>query len=66
MFCLGEGLHSVGHNGSGKSNVLLGVAFAIGEVGNSTTERRLLLHVRVQGAPVRVWVFGFGGLGLRV
>ncbi|KAL8446009.1 hypothetical protein Emag_004861 [Eimeria magna] len=37
-----------GHNGSGKSNVLLGVAFALGDVGNSASERRMLLHQQKQ------------------
>ncbi|KAL8271317.1 hypothetical protein Esti_004756 [Eimeria stiedai] len=39
----------IGHNGSGKSNVLLGVAFALGDVGNSASERRMLLHEGLQG-----------------
>ncbi|KAF4644782.1 RecF/RecN/SMC N terminal domain-containing protein [Toxoplasma gondii] len=34
----------VGANGSGKSNVLLAIAFALGEGGQSSTERRMLLH----------------------
>ncbi|CDI80560.1 structural maintenance of chromosome domain-containing protein, putative [Eimeria acervulina] len=38
-----------GHNGSGKSNILLGFSFALGEIGNSAAERRLLLHEGVHG-----------------
>ncbi|CBZ51392.1 putative structural maintenance of chromosome domain-containing protein [Neospora caninum Liverpool] len=34
----------VGTNGSGKSNVLLAIAFALGEGGHSSAERRMLLH----------------------
>ncbi|CDI75640.1 structural maintenance of chromosome domain-containing protein, putative [Eimeria praecox] len=36
-----------GHNGSGKSNILLGFSFVLGEIGNSAAERRLLLHVKI-------------------
>ncbi|CDJ68268.1 structural maintenance of chromosome domain-containing protein, putative [Eimeria necatrix] len=39
----------LGHNGSGKSNVLLGVSFVLGEIGNSAAERRLLLHEGIHG-----------------
>ncbi|PHJ16594.1 smc n terminal domain-containing protein, partial [Cystoisospora suis] len=34
----------VGSNGSGKSNILLAIAFALGEGGHSNSERRMLLH----------------------
>ncbi|OEH76562.1 structural maintenance of chromosome domain-containing protein [Cyclospora cayetanensis] len=39
----------IGHNGSGKSNILLGISFALGDIGNSAAERRLLLHEGLQG-----------------
>ncbi|KAL8424581.1 hypothetical protein Efla_003697 [Eimeria flavescens] len=44
-----ELLCAVGHNGSGKSNVLLGVAFALGDIGNAASERRMFLHEGLQG-----------------
>ncbi|CDJ31788.1 uncharacterized protein EMH_0069750 [Eimeria mitis] len=39
----------IGHNGSGKSNILLAFSFVLGEIGNSAAERRLLLHEGVHG-----------------
>ncbi|KFG33501.1 RecF/RecN/SMC amine-terminal domain protein, partial [Toxoplasma gondii GAB2-2007-GAL-DOM2] len=42
----------VGANGSGKSNVLLAIAFALGEGGQSSTERRMLLHVSLKEVSV--------------